>query len=117
MTLVVHAAAELPVDVSGRRGTVAVRVPGMPLPRRLAATLGRPITGVSANRTGQPPCRTAGEVAEALTAGLELILDGGDAPGGAPSTILDLSVDPPRLLREGLLPVSAFQPFLRLAGL
>ena len=57
------------------------------------------------------------EVAESLGDGLELILDGGAAPGGAPSTIVDLSVDPPRILREGLLPASAFEPFLKLEGL
>ena len=117
LTLVVPAADRVPREVTGGRGTVAVRVSGLALPRRLAGALGRPLTGPSANRTGEPPGRTAGEVAEALGDGLELILDGGAALGGAPSTIVDLSLDPPRMLREGLLPASAFEPFLRLDGL
>ena len=112
LTLVVRAAPRLPQAVSGGRGTVAVRVPGLMLPRRLAAELGRPITGVSANRHGEPSCRTALEVARVFPEGVELILDGGPAPGGLSSTIVDVTVDPPRLQREGLLPVSSLRAFL-----
>ncbi len=117
LTLVVPAAADLPPEVGGGSANVAVRVPGLALPRRLAAALGRPISGVSANRTGERPCRTAREVAETFLDGLDLILDGGPTRGGAPSTILDLSVTPPRLLREGLLPLSALASFLGAGGL
>jgi L-threonylcarbamoyladenylate synthase len=112
LTLVVPAAARVPIEVTGGRGSVAVRVPGLALPRRLAAALGRPISGVSANRTTRMPCRTAGEVAGAFAEGLGMILDGGPAHGGAPSTILDLCASPPRVLREGLIPLSALRPFL-----
>jgi len=112
LTLVLPAGSSVPREATGGRGTVAVRVPGLGVARRLAAALGRPVSGVSANRTGAPPCRTAGEVARVFPEGLEMILDGGPAPGGAASTILDLSVSPPRLLREGLLPVSALVPYL-----
>jgi L-threonylcarbamoyladenylate synthase len=112
LTLVVPAASRVPRGVTGGSGTVAVRVPGLALPRRLAAALGRPVSGVSANRTTRAPCRTAGEVAAAFPEGLEMILDGGPAGGGAPSTILDIGTSPPRVLREGLLPVSALVPFL-----
>jgi L-threonylcarbamoyladenylate synthase len=112
LTLVVPAATGVPEEVTGGSGTVAVRVPGLALPRRLAAALGRPISGVSANRTGQTPCRTASEVAAALRGGLEMILDGGPAQGGAPSTILDLCGNRPRMIRAGLLPLSALTPFL-----
>jgi L-threonylcarbamoyladenylate synthase len=112
LTLVVPAATRVPAEVTGGGGTVAVRVPGLALPRHLAAALDRPVSGVSANRTTRTPCRTAGEVATAFGDDLEMILDGGPALGGAPSTILDLCTSPPRVLREGLLPVSALRPFL-----
>lgn len=112
LTLVVPAADRVPREVTGGGATVAVRVPGLALPRRLAAALGRPVSGVSANRTTHTPCRTAGEVARAFADGLEMILDGGPAHGGAPSTILDLCTSPPRLIRDGLLPLSALRPFL-----
>ena len=55
----------------------------------------------------------AAEVATAFPEGLGMILDGGPATGGAASTILDLSTDPPRMLREGRLPLSALRPFVR----
>jgi L-threonylcarbamoyladenylate synthase len=112
LTLVVPAGERVPAEVTAGGATVAVRVPGLALPRHLAAALGRPVSGVSANRTKRTPCRTAGEVAAAFGDDLEMILDGGPAHGGAPSTILDLCASPPRVLREGLLPVSALRPFL-----
>jgi L-threonylcarbamoyladenylate synthase len=113
LTLVVPAAPEVPEEVTGSRGTVAVRVPGLALPRRLAGILGRPLSGPSANRTGEPPCSTAPCVARTFPEGLAVILDGGPSAGGAPSTILDLSGERPRVLREGLLPLSALRPFLK----
>ena len=113
LTLVIRASSGVPREITGGRETVAVRVPGLALPRQLAAGLGRPISGVSANLTGRPPCRTAGEVARAFPEGLEMILDGGPAPGGGSSTVLDLCRTPPQVLREGLLPLTALRPFLK----
>jgi L-threonylcarbamoyladenylate synthase len=112
LTLVVPLSPSAPADPSGGRGTVAVRVPGLALPRRLAAELGRPLSGVSANRTGAPPCRTASEVAEVFGQDLGMILDGGPTPGGASSTLLDLTSNPPRILREGKVPRTALRPFV-----
>lgn len=112
LTLVVPAARGLAREVTGGRGTVAVRVPGLALPRRLARELGRPITGVSANLHGEPPARTAAEVARYFPEGVSLILDGGPTQGGAPSTILDLTTERPTVLREGILPRSALATYL-----
>jgi L-threonylcarbamoyladenylate synthase len=112
LTLVIPAAPSLPREVSGGRGTVAVRVPGLALPRRLSRALGRPITGISANLTGQPPCRTAQDVADSFETGIAMILDGGTTQGGAPSTIVDLTGDRPGILREGVLPSFSLRPFL-----
>jgi len=112
LTLVVPASREVPDEVTGGSGTVAVRVPGLALPRRLARELGRPITGPSANRHGEPPCRTAGEVAATFGESLDAILDGGSTTAGAPSTILDLCGARARVVREGLLPATSLAPFL-----
>lgn len=112
LTLVIPAAPELPDEISGGRGTVAVRVPGLALPRSLAGTLGRPITGISANLHGRPACRTAGEVAAVFSEEVAMILDGGTTQGGAPSTIIDLTGERPRLRREGVLPAFSLHPFL-----
>lgn len=112
LTLVVPAASHVPARVTAGTGTVAVRVPGLNLPRRVARALGRPITGPSANLHGHPPCRTALEVVGVFGEALDLVLDGGATSGGKPSTILDLSGPEPRVLREGLLPISSLEPFL-----
>lgn len=111
LTLVVPAREGLPPQIT-QRGTVAVRVPGLTLPRQIAARLGGPISGVSANRSGAAPCRRALDVAEVFGNEIDLILDGGPTPAGAPSTILDLSGPRPRLVRDGVVPLSALQPFL-----
>jgi len=112
LTLVVPAAPGLAPEIGGERGTVAVRVPGLVLPRRIAQALGAPIAGVSANRYREPPCRTAPEVADAFSEGLSMILDGGPCPGGAPSTIVDLCASPARIVRQGILPAVSLRPFL-----
>jgi L-threonylcarbamoyladenylate synthase len=81
-------------------GNVAVRIPAHPLLRALLASVG-PLTATSANRSGGPPLSRPRDVARLLGAGLALLLDGGEAPGGLPSTVVDLSGELPRLLRPG----------------
>lgn len=112
LTLVLPAAPGLAPQITGGRNGVAVRVPGLAFPRAVAQRLGRPIAGVSANRHGEPPCRTAAEVAQTFPEGLDGIVDGGPTGGGAPSTIVDLTGARPRLQRDGLLPRRALLPFL-----
>jgi len=91
----------LPARRTGGKGTtLAVRVPDHDLLRALLAEVG-PRTATSANRSGEAPLASADAVAEALGGGLELLLDGGDTPGGRPSTLVDLTSDVPRLLRRG----------------
>ena len=103
LTLILPRAAHIPDEVTGGGETVGVRVPGLLLPQRIAAALGSPITGVSANLHREPAPRTAAEVAASFDDRLDLILDAGPTPGGAPSSLIDLTQDPPRLLREGIL--------------
>ena len=112
LTLVVPASPRVDRAVTAGTGTVAVRMPGLALPRRIAQALGRPITGPSANRHQKPPCRTALEVAEVFGDELDMVLDGGPTAGGKASTIVDLTTPEPRVLREGCLPISALEPFL-----
>jgi L-threonylcarbamoyladenylate synthase len=112
LTLVVPAGPGLPAEVSAGTGNVALRLPGLALPRQVSSALGRPISGVSANRHGAPPCRTALEVSVSFPSGVDIVLDGGPTPGGVPSTILDLTGDRPRILREGLIPASVLRSFV-----
>lgn len=83
--------------------TVAVRVPDHPVPRELARLLGGPITGTSANLTGGPEPLTADDVRSQLGDRVDLIIDGGRCPGGTPSTVVDCTMAPPRIVREGAI--------------
>jgi L-threonylcarbamoyladenylate synthase len=80
--------------------TLAVRVPAHELLRRLLARVG-PLTATSANLSGEPPPESADAVADAFSAGIALVVDGGTTPGGAPSTLLDCTAAEARMLRYG----------------
>src|SRR5262249_31448803 len=89
----------LPLGVPKRSGlrcaalaggeSVAVRLSSHPLALTLVRTVGSPITSTSANLTGEPPAATAAGLSPALLAEVDMVLDGGAAPGGPPSTLLD----------------------------
>jgi len=81
--------------------TVALRVPDHGLVREIIALLGEPIIGTSANRAGARPPVTAPEAAFQLGDMVALVIDGGPRPQGKESTVLDITVSPPCILREG----------------
>jgi L-threonylcarbamoyladenylate synthase len=94
-------------------GSIAVRASSLLLARSLPAALGGPVTATSANRADSPPPTTASAVLAELGQGLDLILDGGPAPGGRPSTIVDVRTVPPKLVRPGRI---AFEEVLQASG-
>lgn len=106
LTLVFRAAPGVPPEVTAGTGTIGVRVPAHVVPRRLAARLGMPVTAPSANPTGGAPPTTAAAVQALLGEVVDLVLDGGPTAGGAPSTVVDVTVDPPRVIRQGAVTVS-----------
>lgn len=85
-------------------GTVAVRAPNHPVALALLEQLGEPIASSSANRAAQQPPVDADEVIAGLGGDLDVVLDGGRCQIGEPSTILDLSMNPARILRQGAIP-------------
>lgn len=104
LTLVVQAREELSTLLTCATGTIGLRESGSPFPRALALELGWPVTGTSANRSGHAAARTPEELEACLGIGFEcvdLLIDGGPAPGGAPSTVVDLTGAQPRLIRAG----------------
>src|SRR3989441_4212910 len=101
LTLVFRAAMAVPLVLTAGTGTIGVRLSAYPDVQRVLDVIGGPLTGTSANRTGQPPATTAAEVERAFGADIDLIVNGGPTPGGLPSTVLDTTVSPPRLIREG----------------
>ncbi len=83
--------------------TIALRVLGHNLVRDIIRTLGEPITGTSANRAGARPPVSASEAAFALGEMVSLVIDGGSLRGGQESTIIDITTDPFRVIREGVV--------------
>ena len=101
LTLVFRARSTVPPEVTAGSGTVGIRLPDHAVARALVAALGGPVTAPSANPAGYPPPATAVGVLRYFPDGLALVLDGGPTPGGEPSTVLDVTVDPPRVIRAG----------------
>jgi L-threonylcarbamoyladenylate synthase len=106
LTLVLPARAIVPADVTAGTGTLGVRVSSHPIAHGLVRTLGAPVTAPSANPSGREPPTTARAVVAYFGDGLDLVLDGGPTAGGAPSTVLDMTVDPPTIIRQGAVVVT-----------
>lgn len=103
LTLIARKSDAVPYAVTAGMDTVGLRVPDHPLARSVARLLEAPITGTSANRSGMPGLTTAQAVRDEFGDAIGFVLDGGDAPGGVASTVLDLSGDTPRILRQGAI--------------
>jgi L-threonylcarbamoyladenylate synthase len=108
LTLVLSARRELPAGIAGPDGCVGLRRPDWPAAEALIRFLGVPLTGSSANRSGDPGPATAAEVLDGLGSDLDLVLDSGPSPGGPGSTVVRLieTFDGARLqlIREGRVP-------------
>jgi L-threonylcarbamoyladenylate synthase len=112
LTVVLPKNPKLPDDVTAGQNTVAVRIPNHPICLELVTRVGHPLAVTSANLSGLPTPTTAKAVADQLGEDLPLVLDGGPSPTSQPSTIIDLSVTPPRILRQGGLTLTALREFL-----
>ncbi len=112
LTLVLPCGPEVPDIVTAGSQTVAVRVPGHPVALRLFGLAGQPLAVTSANRSGHASPLTAGEVMAQLAGRIDAIIDGGACPGGVPSTVLDLTVAPARILRQGPVTAVDLAPFV-----
>ena len=99
LTIVVPKQPYIPIEVS-TTNTVAVRMPDLDLARELMRFTG-PLAVTSANRSAGPNPRTAQEVLDQLEGRIDAIVDGGETPGGVPSTVVDCTQATPIILREG----------------
>jgi L-threonylcarbamoyladenylate synthase len=102
LTLVVPRAPGLPVELGGGN-TIAVRVPAHDKLRAFIGACGGALASSSANLSGRPDARTAQQVMQYFADNVDLIVDGGETPGGVPSTVVNCVTDPPRVLREGAI--------------
>jgi L-threonylcarbamoyladenylate synthase len=101
LTLIFEGLESIPALLTGGTGKVAVRIPGRSAAFDLAKALKIPLTATSANPSSQPPAIDSEKVADYFGDKVDLIIDSGKAPGGKPSTIMDVTVNPPEILREG----------------
>ncbi len=111
LTLVLTAGTGLTWDLGETRGTVAVRMPLHPVALELLAETG-PLAVSSANRNGVPPAKSAAEASADLGDGVAVYLESGVSLDQRPSTIVDLTGDLPRLLREGAVDVADIEDVL-----
>ncbi len=116
LTMVLPAVPGLPERLTAGRDTVAVRMPDHPVPLALADALGRPITGTSANRSGEPDITDPDELRRILAPRVDGIIVSGPKPVGGASTIIMVSGDGISLLREGILPYERVLATLETVG-
>ena len=108
LTLVLPARHRLGFPLAtGSPPTIAARIPDHAVARSLLEAAGEGLATTSANRSGLPPALTPDQAA---LDGVAAVLDGGAAPGGQASTLLDLTQPRPRVLREGPVPAAALVP-------
>ena len=112
LTLIFKASAKIPPLVTAHTDTVAVRNPSHPIARMLVKAAKCPLTATSANLSGEKSCSSAEEVAESLKNTVDLIIDGGQTEGLLPSTIVDLTSTPPKIVREGIISAEQLKTFL-----
>jgi L-threonylcarbamoyladenylate synthase len=113
LTLVLPAAAGLPEFLLGPGRTIAVRIPPLSWLRALVREISQPLTATSANLSGEKELADPAEVTALFRGRIDIVVDGGPTPGGAPSTIVDLTSLEPRILRIGAIPEARIRAALR----
>lgn len=103
LTLVFTASPAVLPRLTAGTGKIGIRVSSHPVARLIARGLAGPLTATSANLAGGPECSTAEKVLRVFGDSLDAVIDGGTTMGGLGSTILNVTVSPPLILREGVV--------------
>lgn len=109
LTMILKRNPIVPDRTTGGLDTVGIRCPDHPVTQAIIRAVDRPIAAPSANTSGRPSCTTAAQVLEDVGGKIAGVVDGGPCQVGVESTILDLTVTPPRLLRPGGMPLEALE--------
>ncbi len=115
ITVVFEAKKTLPVNLTAKTGKIGVRVPEHRVASALIDTAGFPITGTSANISNSLGCSQICNMDPLIAEKLDLILDAGPLKGGAGSTVIDVTMEPPKILREGEISVKDVFDALKLS--
>ena len=112
LTMILKKKAVVPYRTTGGLETVGMRCPDHAITRAIIERAGIPVAAPSANTSGRPSCTNAGDVREDMWGKIDGIVDGGPCQVGVESTIIDLTVTPPQLLRPGGLPLEDLRAVL-----
>jgi L-threonylcarbamoyladenylate synthase len=112
LTLVVTASPWVPAALHAQTGKVAVRISSHAAAQRLAALVGGLVIATSANRSGQPACRSPEDLSDALISQTDGVLHGGLTAGGQPSSVIDVTATPARLVRAGAIAREQLEEYL-----
>lgn len=112
LTMILNKKEELPKETTGGLNTVAIRMPSHPIAKRLIEESGVCIAAPSANASGRPSTTRAEHVIEDLDGRIDMIIDGGSSDIGLESTIVDLTCNPPLILRPGYITIGMLREIL-----
>ena len=112
LTLIMRRKPSVPSEVSAGLDTLAIRVPAHPVAQALLRAAAVPVAAPSANLFSRPSPTRAEHVLEDLDGRIDMLIDGGTTDVGLESTVLDLMVDPPRVLRAGAIGLEALRTVL-----
>ena len=116
LTIALRASAAVPSELCGGGESLAVRLPAVPWLREVVREAGLPVIATSANISGEGEISAAAQAQRIFGGKVELIVDGGLTLGGAPSTVLDLTAEPPRIVRQGAVSTSRLNEFFQQLG-
>jgi L-threonylcarbamoyladenylate synthase len=112
LTLVLRQKKNLPDLISAGTGKVAIRISSHPFVRRLFDLLSEPLTSTSANVSGEENLFNFYEIYETFKSKVDLVVDSGNLPPSKGSSVIDLAVKPPRIVREGDIGRDVLKEFL-----
>lgn len=112
LTMILRRDPAVPDEVTAGLDTVGMRCPAHELCRAVIAAAGVPVAAPSGNTSGRPSPTSVADMLEDMNGKIDAILDGGDCQVGVESTIIDVTVNPPRLLRPGGVPLEELRDVL-----
>jgi L-threonylcarbamoyladenylate synthase len=115
LTLVFRRLPTVSVTVTGGQNTIGIRMPDHPIPLNVMRAFGAPLVCPSANLTGRRAPMSAADVLEDLDSRIDMVLDGGPTHDRVPSTVLDVTTRPARLLREGKITREELAEYVEIA--
>jgi len=115
LTLVFDAAHRVNSKLTAGKKKLGIRLPRHPVAKALVSSVDYPVTGTSANLSGQPGCTQTDMLSPEIIEKTDLVLDAGFVQGGTGSTVVDVTCTPPKILRQGAIPAADIYACLRAA--